>query len=116
MTTAAQTRLQHAERLLEQSVNVDLWARCATWLIRLALEHALNRLWQARQPELVACPMRAQLLALGKFRNPDITSRVTELWQTLSWAAHHHPYELAPSAREIQGWLDEARLLIAELT
>jgi hypothetical protein len=47
---------------------------------------------------------------------PEVTSRVTQLWDALSWAAHHHPYELAPSTQEIRGWLAEARLLVAELT
>jgi len=108
-------RLRYAERLLGPSVRLTLWARCATWLIRLALEHALDELWLAREPDLAACSTRAQLLALARFRDEDIARRFGELWYTLSRAAHHHPYELAPTAREIRGWLDEARALIAEL-
>jgi hypothetical protein len=113
MTTAPEQRLHHAERLLGRS---GVWARCAVWLVRLALEHALDRLWRSCRPELARCSMRAQLLALGKFRSPEVTRRVTELWDALSWAAHHHPYELAPTSQEIRGWLAEARLLVAELT
>lgn len=108
-------RLHYAEQLLGPTVRLTLWARCSTWLIRLALENALDDLWRSRKPELVECSTRAQLLALAKFRDEDVARRVAELWYTLSRAAHHHAYELAPTGREIRGWLDEARTLIAEL-
>jgi hypothetical protein len=85
-------------------------------LVRLALERALDELWQAREPDLAGCSTRAQLLALARFLDEDIARRVALLWCTLSRAGQHHAYEVAPTAREIRGWLDEARALIAELS
>lgn len=115
MIASAELRLHHAELMLSGSTSIDSWPRCATWLIRLALESALRALWQTQRPAVATCSTRAQLLALVKVRGPDVQRRATELWITLSRAAHHHHYELAPSAQEIHGWLRDARELADEL-
>jgi len=33
----------------------------------------------------------------------------------LSSACHYHPYELAPTAAELTGWIDDVEALVAEL-
>lgn len=38
-----------------------------------------------------------------------------ELWATLSRAAHHHAYELAPTSAELRGWLDDATDVVTRL-
>src|SRR4051794_7429898 len=51
---AVRLRLEYAEKLLGSAgAAMGCWPRCAAWLIRLALEHALNGLWARRYPELV---------------------------------------------------------------
>jgi hypothetical protein len=35
----------------------------------------------------------------------DLAARAGHAWSALSRACHHHPYELAPTAAELQGWL-----------
>jgi hypothetical protein len=46
--------------------------------------------------------MRAQLLLLPQFTDPGTVAR--ESWLGLSRAAHHHAYELAPTAGELRNW------------
>ncbi|MGH4015687.1 MAG: hypothetical protein ACRDSL_17540 [Pseudonocardiaceae bacterium] len=102
MNSIARRRLDYADALLTGSELAGLWPRCTTWLIRLALEHALNQLWAATHPAIADCTRRAQLLALGAVVDADTQHRVHESWTTLSRAGHHHHYELAPTAAELQ--------------
>lgn len=112
-----QRRLDYAGRLLtEHTGNAGLWPRCSTWLLRLALEHAISAFWLVRQPELLECNMRAQLLALHRFIDQDTAHRTSALWHTLSYAAHHHDYELAPTVTELRNWHQEATHLCINLT
>jgi hypothetical protein len=115
MNTDIRLRLDHAEELLTRSQLVSIWPRCTSWLLRLALERALAHLWSSRCPALGSCSARAQLLALGRFVDAETQHRVSELWHALSRAGHHHHYELAPTAAELHGWLQEARHLAARL-
>jgi hypothetical protein len=108
-------RLDHAETLLDGSSLRLTWPRFAVWLIRLAVEHELDALWARRSPAVVGCSRSSQLLALGVVADRETRHRASELWNTTSRAAHHHHYELAPTAAELRGWLDEARLLCAHL-
>lgn len=110
-------RLQLAEALLTGS-GPDIagaWARATAWSIRLAIEQALRQLWDETVPELSGCSMRAQLLALPKFVEDTVAADVSELWHTLSRAAHHHDYELAPTAVELRAWHSTASRLTDEL-
>jgi hypothetical protein len=47
--------------------------------------------------------------------DPDLGSRATELWHTLSRAAHHHAYELAPIGPELRAWHGEVLRLTTSL-
>lgn len=115
VNTGVTLRLRYAVTVLTAATGVTNWPRCATWLIRLALEGALIQLWRSRCPELMECSARAQLLALGKFTDADTQYRVSELWHTLSRAGHHHHFELSPTTQEIREWLHEAADLASRL-
>jgi hypothetical protein len=106
IATGPRRRLAVADQLLR---NPDLiedgaWPRACTWLIRLALEHAIDDYWQRRRPEVASASRRAQLLALARTVDPDLGLRCTQLWHALSRAAHHHAYELSPTSAELRGW------------
>lgn len=110
MNPAVRLRLEYAETLLSDA-RATSWPRCAAWLIRLALEHALNGVWANRYPELVEANKRTQLLALAVVADEAVHQQTLQLWSRLSRAGHHHHYELAPTAAELRGWLDEVRAL-----
>jgi hypothetical protein len=37
---------------------------------------------------------------------------VAHAWAALSHACHHHPYELSPTAEELERWMDTVEALI----
>ncbi len=109
MSHDALRRLAVADRLLQDPglMAPGVWPRACTWLIRLALEHAVDDFWAARRPEVAEASRRAQLLTLTRTVDADLGRRGTELWHVLSRAAHHHAYELAPTATELREWHGE---------
>jgi hypothetical protein len=117
MNAEAERRLDQAESLLSTDIAAldGVWPRCAAWLIRLALERAVDGLWQERNPPLIHVTKRAQLLALGRYVDADVQARAAWLWSALSRAGHHHHYELAPTLAELQSWLTEARAIAEAL-
>jgi hypothetical protein len=98
--------LGEADRLLTTVVpgTRGRWPRACAWLIRLALEQALDDYWARVLPEAAKCGMRAQLLLLPSYAGTAIAERAREAWGGLARAAHHHAYELAPTAAELRGW------------
>jgi len=46
---------------------------------------------------------------------PGPASRAAYVFAALSHACHYHPYELAPTAAELTGWLDQAAQIVAQL-
>jgi hypothetical protein len=110
--------LAEADRLLTSAVpgGEGRWPRACAWLIRLALESALDGYWAAVQPEVASCGMRPQLLLLPAYAGPDIAQRARETWTGLARAAHHHPYELAPTAAELRSWHTAVSRLVSDLT
>src|SRR5262249_18749232 len=95
--------LAQADRLLPGLVPgvTGCWPRACVWLLRLALEQGLDRHWAAVLPEAADCPMRPQLLLLPRYLGTDAAQRTRHAWSDLSRAAHHHPYETAPTATEL---------------
>jgi hypothetical protein len=93
------------------------WPRACAVLIRLALELTLDRFWARVLPEAADCGMRQQLLLLPQYTAdvPAAADLAREAWLGLASAAHHHAYELAPTAAELRTWHTEvaelARLL-----
>ncbi|WP_083889597.1 hypothetical protein [Nocardia pneumoniae] len=110
-------RLETADLLLAGAVTDagGLWSRATAWILRIALEQAVDELWLRLAPALIRCPMRAQLIALRAFAGPDVAARVAVLWAALSRAAHHHDYELAPSVTDLRRWREQTLALAEEL-
>ncbi|MEV0434461.1 hypothetical protein [Nocardia coubleae] len=102
-------RLAAADDLLNGSVSDagGVWSRAVAWILRLALEQAVDELWAQIAPELMRCPMRAQLLALRVYAGPETAGQVGALWAALSRAAHHLDYEMAPSVTDLRRWRDQ---------
>ncbi|GAA5041725.1 hypothetical protein [Nocardia callitridis] len=102
-------RLHTVDLLLAGSVTDagGLWSRATAWILRIALEQAVDEVWLRVEPALMRCPMRAQLIALRTFAGQDEAAQVATLWAALSGAAHHHDYELAPSVTDLRRWREQ---------
>ena len=92
------------------------WSRTAAVLGRLVIEEALRSFWQLRAPGLERCSTHAQLLCLGEYvRDRTLVQATAAAWADLSRACHHHPYELVPTASELDSWLAVAGEFVAEV-
>ena len=107
--------LEAADGLLRLS-NPDtagLWPRASALLALEALETSLERLWERQSLDFAGCSMRTQLICLRSYlEDAPLASRTSHAWSALSRACHHHAYELAPTAIELQSWFDVVRDLI----
>jgi len=93
------------------------WARAVALLTRQALEGALDELWAVRNVDLTSVSARAQLLCLGAYlRDDTLAADVRYAWGALSRACHHHPYELAPTAEELDRWVATVRALVDRIS
>jgi hypothetical protein len=91
-----------------------IWPRASALLARQALEMALDDFWRANRPGVEACSTPAQLLCLREFwPDPEAAGRIHHAWTGLSRACHHHPYELAPTAGELEGWFSVVEMACA---
>lgn len=91
------------------------WPRACAWLIRLALEHALDTFWTVIEPGAADCPMRAQLLLLPAYASTALADQTREAWAGLAQAGHIHLFDLAPTAAELRGWHRSVTAIIAGL-
>jgi hypothetical protein len=117
--SAAADVLAMARQLLKRcsSDTVGLWARSAALLGRQALEMSIDDYWAARNIPLTSCPTLQQLICLREYvHDSQLAGRVHHAWNALSRACHHHPYELPPSAAELDGWLQSVESWIAVVT
>jgi hypothetical protein len=86
---------------------LGLWPRAAVLLARQAFETALKTYWSAVVPGVEKCSTRAQLLCLGAYVSDDeFARRASQVWTSLSRAAHFHPYELPPTHEELLAWFE----------
>lgn len=117
--SVAEDVLVLAGSMMDQSnadAPVGTWPRAAAFLTRQALEEAVDEVWRARGVALERADARAQFLCLDVYlRDSELAARCRYVWAALSRACHHHPYELAPTASELQGWTDVVRELIEKL-
>ncbi len=93
-----------------------VWPRAAAFLIRQALEDALDELWATNLPGMERASRASQLACLA-YASPDrrLADNVRIAWSALSRACHHHSYELAPTAPELENWLLQTEGLISAL-
>ena len=111
MTSAAPAPgplLDMARGLLHRAdpATAGLWPRASALLARQALEAGVLGLWNRRSLDLQACSMPAQLICLRTYLgDADLAARAAHAWSALRRACHHHAYELAPTAGELDAWL-----------
>lgn len=109
MTDTSADLLAQARDLLARATPTTrgLWPRAAALLARQALESSLDSYWHSRGLPLGACSTKAQLLCLSEYsKDGDLAREAHHVWAALSRACHHHPYELAPTAGELEGWVE----------
>lgn len=116
MTTAAspQDCLAAADKLLTSVVrgNRGAWPRACAWLLRLALEAAMDDYWRRSLREVASIQARSpQFLILHHYAGRQIAAQASYAWWALSRAGHHRSYELGLTAGELN-WL---RGLVAEV-
>ena len=89
------------------------WARAASFLIRQALEDAVEHVFSGPLAGVRACPVSTQLICLRREIDPELAGEVHAAWSQLSTACHAHPYELDPTLAELRCWIDVVRRLLA---
>jgi hypothetical protein len=52
------------------------------------------------------------LAEVPAYLDPGPARRAAHVFAALSHACHYHPYELAPAAAELTGWLDQAAQIV----
>ena len=100
--------LEMADRVLRRAdpATAGLWPRASAILALQALEASLLGLWESHALPLQACSMQTQLICLRSYlEEASLAARAGHAWSALSRACHHHPYELGPTAGELQSWL-----------
>ena len=92
---------------IDDPQTAGLWPRAAALLARQAIEATMEDLWQLSAPGREDTTARCQLLCLAHFLgDPDLAGRVHTTWEGLSRSCHIQIYELAPTATELEGWLE----------
>ena len=109
--------LDHARRLITGPDGpIGVWPRAAALLARQALEDALDRLWRLSVPQMRQASRRTQMICLGMLlKDEALIADVRAVWSSLSRACHHHHYELAPTAAELEGWIQQTERLLTAL-
>lgn len=112
LLVAAKGLMQRPDALI-----TGIWPRAAALLARQALEAAMAELWNSKRQtaEMSSCNMRSQLLCLTAYLDSATASRAAYLFAALSHACHYHAYELAPTAAELTGWLDQAAQIVTQI-
>lgn len=117
--TLPQNCLDAADQLLTSVVRGTrgAWPRACAWLLRLALEAALDEYWLRVQPEVAAMRARSpQFLILDRYAGRPIAARAGYAWSALSRAGHHHCYELGLTAGELRRLREMVATLISDLS
>ncbi len=111
--------LNAAREVLERPAlaRVGGWPRAVALLTRQAIEKALDEFWEASPATagMHDCTMKTQLTCLPTYLEPRLAREVGYVWAALSSACHYHPYDLAPTAAELDGWIKAVATLIANI-
>jgi hypothetical protein len=108
-TLTSKQLLVHAFAVLDDPAPVlsGRWPRAVALLGRQALETTLDDFWKARDVKVGRASERAKLLCLPvALGNRRLAAEASLAWAGLSRATHQHPYDLAPTAGELAGWLE----------
>lgn len=108
-----------ARELLDHSDFGDegVWPRTVAFLARQGLETGIDEFWdQIHLREMTSTTRFTQLACIGQYLDNDETvSGIRNAWGSLSRACHHHPYELAPTASELDVSLSQVEALLNRL-
>jgi hypothetical protein len=97
--------MAHDLRRRADPATAGLWPRASALLARQALEAGLRQFWERRAVDLGGYSMQAQLICLRTYLgDAELAARTSHAWSALSRACHHHSYELAPTATELEAW------------
>lgn len=110
--------LAAARNLMERTdaATAGLWPRASALLARQSLEGALDDFWRVRAAGVEACSRKAQLLCLPHYlQDETLAEQVSYAWMGLSRACHQHPYELPPTASELQSFLHVVEQFLARV-
>jgi hypothetical protein len=107
-----------ARRALQPSAGWgSAWPRAAAFLARQALEDAVAMVWHGQVLPMRSANATAQMVSLPFYlADQDLAKRVRQCWSSLSNACHAHPYELAPTVSELEGWLTVVDELVIAVT
>jgi hypothetical protein len=99
------------------AAGVSGWPRAVSLLTRQALEAAIDEFWAASMATagLSDCTRTTQLICLPAYLEPAVAREAAYVWAALSSACHYHPYNLAPTAGELSGWIDSVAALLAAI-
>ena len=94
-----------------------VWPRTAAFLTRQALEDAVDASWAASSATapMLQASMWSRLACLPAYVSAPEAHQAAFAYAALSRACHYHPYELAPTAAELTGWIADVENLVAEL-
>jgi hypothetical protein len=97
----------------DAAVTAGLWPRAAALLARQALETAIDDLWRATEPQMIAASARARFLCLPACGvAPGLVVDAAQTWGALSSACHRHAYELPPTAEELDSLFDRVERVV----
>jgi len=83
--------------------------RAACWIARAALESAVDDILEAERLAAPAATMRSKLTILYvALEGSQTAGRAEYAWNRLSWACHHHAFQLSPSATEVRDLIELA--------
>jgi hypothetical protein len=114
----ARGAIELARGLLRRAdpVTAGLWPRASALLAGQAVEATVARLWARQDLDFQGCGMRAQIICLRTYlEDADLAARAGHAWSALRRASHHHAYELAPTATELQTWFGVVDELIRKV-
>jgi hypothetical protein len=111
--------LQTARELITRpdAASAGVWPRTAAFLARQALEDAVTAHWAADSAaqSMRRASMWSKLACLPFYLDQQTARQVAFAYNALSGACHYHPYELAPTAAELQSWIGDVEALVALL-
>lgn len=99
------------------AATIASWPRAVALLTRQALEAAVCEAWKASPATagMCYCTMKAQLSCLPMYLDRCLARDISYVWAALSGACHYHPYDLAPTAAELSGWIGSVAAFLAAI-
>ena len=115
MSRLVEALLRMSTMVLDRpDVSPPLAARAAALMSRQALEQTLRDMLEQESVGLGQVTTRAQLLVLHSFDAPA-GETTAALWQMLTDACHHHPYELTPTPAEVATLVADTLTMVEHL-